>query len=444
MSVIARSRSRRSATSWSIGLAMQQMKTHIFAGVSMSSWSGFTNTPEVPILLQSGQSHRVMQAARFSKSSCMQIDKKLFTPGPLGVSLTVKEAMLRDLGSRDNEFISLVKFIRSRLVQIAGVSEDKFTCVPIQGSGTFAVEAVFQTAVPRGNSKVLILENGAYGKRMAKMCEALSIPYRIESFPENECVDLRRVEEVLKTDKYNLVACVHCETSSGVINPVEQVGQLVRRYSPGSVFFVDAMSSFGAVPLDLEKGGIDFMVSSANKCLQGVPGFSYAVARRSTLKNCNGNSRSLSLDLYDQNQALDKNGQFRFTPATHAMLAFQQAIREFDQEGGVEGRAKRYKENNRILAEGMKRLGFKELLDKSIQGYIITSYYFPKDRNFNFTEFYNRLNEKDQVIYPGKTLDIDCFRIGTIGHLFPEDVKKLLQCIEQVCSDMKMTVPIMY
>ncbi|KAK7105061.1 2-aminoethylphosphonate--pyruvate transaminase-like [Littorina saxatilis] len=382
------------------------------------------------------------QVARFSVSSQRQADKKLFTPGPLGVSMTVKEAMLRDLGSRDVEFINLVKFIRSRLVEISGVSAVDFTSVPIQGSGTFAVEAVFQTAVPRDNSKVLILENGAYGKRMSKMCESTSIPYHMESFPEDQCVDLKRVEELLKGDKFSLVSCVHCETSSGVFNPVQEVGQLVNKVSPGTVYFVDAMSSFGAVPLDFEGGHIDFMVSSANKCMQGVPGFSYAVARRSTLDKCKGNSRSLSLDLYDQNEGLDKNGQFRFTPATHSMLAFRQAIKEFDEEGGLEGRAKRYKKNHEVLAEGMKRLGFKELLDESVQGYIITSYCYPSDSNFNFMDFYNRLNDKDQVIYPGKTLDIDCFRIGNIGHLFPEDMTKLLQCVQDVCRDMNIAIPI--
>ncbi|KAL8589749.1 hypothetical protein ACOMHN_027257 [Nucella lapillus] len=398
------------------------------------------------------QPHVAMSASKIDRRQIAEIhisasmstreDKKLFTPGPLGVSMTVKEAMLRDLGSRDAEFIKLIKFIRSRLVQISGVTEDAFTCVPIQGSGTFAVEAVFQTAVPRDNSKVLILENGAYGKRMAKICEVTSIPYRLESFPENECIDLKRVEEIVKKEKFSLVSIVHCETSSGVFNPVEEVGRLVKTHSPGTVYFVDAMSSFGAVPLDFESGKVDFMVSSANKCMEGVPGFSYSVARKSVLAKCKGNSRSLSLDLFDQNDALDKNGQFRFTPATHAMLAFRQAIIEFDAEGGLEGRANRYKENRKIVASGMKRLGFKELLDASVQGYIITSYYYPQDPNFNFMEFYNRLNDKDQVIYPGKTLDMDCFRIGNIGHLFPRDMEKLIGCVEEVCRDMNMSIPL--
>ncbi|PVD25691.1 hypothetical protein C0Q70_13351 [Pomacea canaliculata] len=304
--------------------------------------------------------------------------------------------------------------------RVAGVTEKTFTCVPIQGSGTFAVEAVLQTSVPRKSSKVLILQNGAYGKRMGKICDVASIPYHMEDFPENSIVEPSRVSEILKENSsFTHVSIVHC-----------------------TVYFVDAMSSFGAVPLDVEASQIDFLVSSANKCLQGVPGFSYAIARKSALEKCKGNARSYTLDLYDQNEGLDKSGQFRFTPATHAMLAFQQALSEFEEEGGVAGRARRYKENQRIIAEGMRRLGFKELLEPSVQGYIITSYYYPSDPNFNFTEFYNRLNDKDQVIYPGKTLDTDCFRIGNIGHLFPEDMRRLIQCIEEVCHDMKMRIPV--
>ncbi|XP_025105345.1 uncharacterized protein LOC112570876 [Pomacea canaliculata] len=383
-------------------------------------------------------------SALYSVSATSRVaDKKLFTPGPLQVSLTVKEAMLRDLGSRDTEFVNTVKSIRSHLLQIAGVTEKTFTCVPIQGSGTFAVEAVLQTSVPRKSSKVLILQNGAYGKRMGKICDVASIPYHMEDFPENSIVEPSRVSEILKENSsFTHVSIVHCETSSGVFNPVEEVGKIVKTLAPGTVYFVDAMSSFGAVPLDVEASQIDFLVSSANKCLQGVPGFSYAIARKSALEKCKGNARSYTLDLYDQNEGLDKSGQFRFTPATHAMLAFQQALSEFEEEGGVAGRARRYKENQRIIAEGMRRLGFKELLEPSVQGYIITSYYYPSDPNFNFTEFYNRLNDKDQVIYPGKTLDTDCFRIGNIGHLFPEDMRRLIQCIEEVCHDMKMRIPV--
>lgn len=387
--------------------------------------------------------HRFVAVSAKSPQSHSGREKKLFTPGPLGTSLTVRQAAIPDLGSRDVIFIEKVKHLRSRLVQIAGVSEDEFTTVPIQGSGTFAVEAVLQTAVPRNGAKALLLENGAYGKRITKMCDYIGIPYHEESFPENQKVDINRVAEILKGDNsFSFVSVVHCETSSGVINPVVEVGALVRETLPECVFFVDAMSSFGAVPLDMQKGCVDFMVSSANKCLQGIPGFSYAIARKSALEKCKGNSRSLSLDLYEQYVGLESSGQFRFTPATHTMLAFCQALKEFDEEGGLEGRSARYIENRRIIREGMKKLGFTEFLDSGHDGYIITSYNFPSHPNFNFKTFYSKLNEKDQVIYPGKVLNSDCFRIGNIGDLYPRDMSHLLVCIEQVCGEMGMDLPL--
>lgn len=366
-------------------------------------------------------------------------EKKLFTPGPLSTSPTVRQAAFTEYGSRDIAFIAAIKSLRSKLVQIAGVTADKYTCVPIQGSGTFAVEAVFQTAVPRKNGKVLILENGAYGKRMAKICETMGVDHHMESFPEDSKVNVSSVADILSKDKsFTLVCVVHCETSSGVINPVVDVGKVVKDNIPDCVYFVDAMSSFGAIPLDLETGSVDFLVSSANKCLQGIPGFSYAIAKKSVLNNCKGNSRSLSLDLYDQHDGLEKTSQFRFTPPTHTMLAFLQAVKEFEAEGGIEGRGNRYKENRQILRDGMAELGFEEFLDKSHEGYIITSYKYPNNPNWNFSTFYSKLNDLGFVIYPGKVLNADCFRIGNIGHLFPEDMKGLLGAIRTVLQEMNI------
>lgn len=391
--------------------------------------------------------HRVSPATfavrSVSTTYCVMADKKLFTPGPLGTSATVKSAMLRDLGSRDVEFIQLIKNIRSKLVHIAGVSDSVFTAVPMQGSGTFAIESVFQSTTPRKRAKVLALENGAYGKRLGKVCEVIGIDVDVLSFPENEMVDCKVVEQKLRENKsYTTVAMVHLETSSGVINPVTDVGKVVKQCIPNCDFFVDAMSSFGAVPLDLEAANVDYLVSSVNKCLEGVPGFSYVIARLSKLSKCKGNSRSLSLDLYDQYDSLEKTNQFRFTPPTHTMLAFWKALEEFEAEGGVQGRSKRYQENCAILKAGMKEMGFREFLGPHHHGYIITSYCFPKDKNFNFTDFYMKLNDRDQVIYPGKVLNADCFRIGNIGYLFPKDMKHLLKCIQDVCKEMNISLPI--
>uniref|UniRef100_A0A0B7AUC3 Alanine--glyoxylate aminotransferase n=1 Tax=Arion vulgaris TaxID=1028688 RepID=A0A0B7AUC3_9EUPU len=369
--------------------------------------------------------------------------KKLYTPGPLGVTLSVKEAMLRDVGSRDVEFVECIKFIRRRILEIAGVTKDKFSCIPIQGSGTFAVDASFQTVLPREGAKALVIENGAYGKRMVKICEAAGIDCDVQSFQENRQVEPEVIKDALSgRTHYDLVAIIHSETSSGVINPVSEVGNIVKEMSPDSIYLVDAISSFGAVPIDLEESQIDIFISSANKCLQGVPGFAFVIGKNEVIDKCKGNSRSLSLDLYDQVKQLDKTNQFRFTPATHAMLAFKQGLVEFEEEGGIAGRAKRYKENRSVLKQGMAELGFKELLDEKIAGYIISAFLYPNDPNFNFTEFYSRLNEKDLVIYPGKVLDIDCFRIGTIGDLHPHDMRILLKAIREVCSDMAISVPV--
>lgn len=368
-------------------------------------------------------------------------EKKLFTPGPLSTSLTVRQAALTEYGSRDVAFIAAIKTLRSKLIQIAGVSAEDFTCVPIQGSGTFAVEAVFQTAVQRKGGKALILENGAYGKRMAKICEVMGVPFHVESFAENLKVDVKRVSDILSNDKSFTLTCLcHCETSSGVINPVEEVGQIVKENIPDCVYFVDGMSSFGAVPLDIVKGNIDFLVSSANKCLQGIPGFSYAIVKKLILLNCKGNSRSLSLDLYDQYDGLEKTSQFRFTPPTHTMLAFIQALKEFEEEGGVSGRGSRYKENRDILRKGMSELGFEEFLDSSHEGYIITSFKFPDHPNWNFNTFYSKLNDRGFVIYPGKVLNADCFRIGSIGDVHPSDMRSLLTAIKHVIIEMNMTL----
>ncbi|ROT71402.1 hypothetical protein C7M84_010278 [Penaeus vannamei] len=369
-------------------------------------------------------------------------EKKLFTPGPLCCSRSVKEAMLVDVGSRDSYFVSCVKEIRQRLLEIAQLSEAEYTAIPLQGSGTYCVEAVLQTTSPRQGAKVLVLANGAYGRRMGQMCAWAGLEVRLEEFPEDQRLDLAKVEALLRNESFTTVAVVHCETSTGIINPVEDVARLVASLQPGAAMVVDAMSSFGAVPLDISGSGIDYVVSSANKCLEGVPGFSFAICRTKHLLSCKGNCRVLSLDLVDQHSALERSGQFRFTPATHAMLAFRQALREYASSGGLEGRAKRYQENRSILRVGMKRLGFRELLKEEDAGYIITSFHFLQHERFDFPKLYSRLSDKGQVIYPGKVTNADCFRIGNIGHLFPDDVRTFLGHLEDVLKEMGLPVPL--
>ena len=283
-------------------------------------------------------------------------DKKLFTPGPLSTSRTVKEAMLRDVGSRDAAFIETVRDIRRRLLRLAGVEADTYTAVLMQGSGTFALESVVGSVLPR-DGRLLVLVNGAYGERIVRIAAVLGIEHEVMRFPEPRTPDPAEVDARLAEDAtITHVASVHCETTSGILNPIEPIGAVVKKHERCSI--VDAMSSFGAVPIDFEAAGIDFLVSSANKCIEGVPGFAFVIAQRDRLLETKSRARSLSLDLYSQWHGLESNGQFRFTPPTHALLAFHQALVELDQEGGVAGRAARYRENHEVLLAGMEEMGF--------------------------------------------------------------------------------------
>ncbi len=361
-------------------------------------------------------------------------DKLLFTPGPLTTSMTVKQAMLQDLGSRDFEFIDLVKEIRSRLLEIGGVGDDGYEAIIMQGSGTFTLEAVVSSSVPPVG-KLLVIINGAYGRRIAQIAKIHNIQTTTLEFPENRVPDLVQIEKALETDAaITNVAVIHCETTTGLMNPVQDIGRIVQGFSRR--LFVDAMSSFGAVPVDLAEWGIDYLVSSANKCIEGVPGFGFALVRRDALMQTEGNARSLSLDLLSQWKGLEQNGQFRFTPPTHALLAFRQALLELEAEGGVAGRAARYRANYETLIAGMRAMGFQEYLEREDQGYIITSFRYPPHPNFDFDEFYRQLNDRGYVIYPGKVSQADCFRIGTIGRIFESDVNNLLAALREVVAEM--------
>jgi len=361
-------------------------------------------------------------------------DKILLTPGPLITSRTVKQAMLRDLGSRDFEFIEIVRDIRRRLLTVGGVAEAGYEAIPMQGSGTYALESVVSSTIPQ-DGKILVIINGAYGTRIAKIASVLKIDTAKLEYPEDRLPDLAEISAALEKDRaITHVAVVHCETTTGIMNPVEEIGQIVTRF--GRIYFVDAMSSFGAVPLNLANWGIDYLVSSSNKCIEGVPGFAFVLARRDTLLATEGYARSVSLNLLDQWRGLEKDGQFRFTPPTHALLAFHQALFELDAEGGVEARAARYRSNYETLLAGMRAMGFKEYLRPEHQGYIITSFLYPADPNFLFEEFYRRLNEKDFVIYPGKVSNAACFRIGNIGRIFEQDVRNALAAIRDTIAEM--------
>ena len=365
-------------------------------------------------------------------------DKILFTPGPLTTSLTVKRAMLRDLGSRDFEFVEIVRNIRYRLLELGGVKPGRYEAILIQGSGTFAIESVISSVIPP-DGKLLIIINGAYGRRIEQMARVHKIACVALAFPENSQPVLGDIETTLVADpQITHVAVIHCETTTGLMNPIKPIGLLAQRY--GKRYIVDAMSSFGAVPINLADCAIDYLVSSANKCIEGVPGFAFALARCEALLATEGYARTLSLDLLAQWRGLEAEGQFRFTPPTHVLLAFQQALDELSEEGGVAGRGERYRANYETLVTGMRALGFEEYLKPEVQGYIITSFRYPTDPHFNFKEFYERLSAQGYVIYPGKLSHADCFRIGTVGRIHESDVRDLLAAIRVALIDMNVAL----
>lgn len=368
-------------------------------------------------------------------------DKLLFTPGPLTTSHLVKEAMLHDAGSWHFEFNQVVQTLRDQLLTVAGLAPgDGYETVLLQGSGTYGIESVLGSVIP-ADGKLLVLTNGAYGERMARIAGVLKIDHRVLRCEESEVPDLDELDAALAGDRdLSHVALVHCETTTGILNPLDDIGRIVARHQ--RVLIVDAMSSFGAIPIGLRDASIDFLVSSANKCLEGVPGFCFVIARKERLLECGGRARSLSLDLLEQWQGFEKNGQFRFTPPTHALLALAQALRELNAEGGVAARGARYAANHRALIEGMSALGFAPFLRPELQSFIITAFGYPATAAFRFPDFYRHLSDRGMIIYPGKLTRRDTFRIGTIGRLFPEDIAALVNAIAAALRAMGCAPPV--
>jgi 2-aminoethylphosphonate-pyruvate transaminase len=363
----------------------------------------------------------------------------LLTPGPLTTSRGVKLSMLADWGSRDIEFRSVISDIRNDLLQIANAGE-AYECVLVQGSGTYAIEAALASFAPRGRTpKSLIVINGAYGQRAAKILDYIgSRAYETINKGDSAAPTAAEVRQALEANpKIEIVFVVHCETTSGIINPVEEIVAVCKEM--GKVVMVDAMSSFGAVPLDMDGSDMDIMVSSSNKCIEGVPGFAYVLVKRDVLEASAGNSHSVVLDLYDQWQSMEANGQFRFTPPTHALVAFHQALKEFKAEGGVEARGRRYQGNKDILVSGMRAMGFETLLDDAESGPIIQTFLSPADRKFDFDRFYEELRLRGFAIYPGKLTKQPSFRIGTIGQLDAAVMREVLNAIRDVLAQMGVT-----
>jgi len=355
----------------------------------------------------------------------------LLTPGPITTSPATKEAMLRDWGSRDRDFIALTRHIRERLLELAGGGK-AHVCMPVQGSGTFAMEAALGTLLPR-EGRLLVLVNGAYGARIAEIAHRMGRGSTVASFDEAIPLDPEAVAEALDADPaITHVAAVHCETGAGLLNPIEAIANVVAE--KGRCFLLDAISTFGALPLDVARVPCDAVIASANKCLEGVPGVGFAILKQESLAKAEGNATSLSLDLFDQWRALEKTGQWRFTPPTHVLAALDQALKAHADEGGVAGRGARYQKNAHLLVEGMRALGFKTFLPDSMQAPVIVAFRSPPDPKFSFPAFYDFLRDKGYAIYPGKVTAADTFRIGCIGQVFEKDIRGVLAAIREAVA----------
>jgi 2-aminoethylphosphonate-pyruvate transaminase len=360
-------------------------------------------------------------------------DPLLLTPGPLTTSKAIKEAMVHDWGSRDATFVGINKAVMDELPKVIHGGSD-FVTVPMQGSGTFAVEAMLTTFVPRDGT-VLVLINGAYGQRARRILEIAGRGVIVHETAEDMPPDLTEVDRLLGTNAaISHVFAVHCETTSGIRNPVEALATLVKRH--GRRLLIDSMSAFGALPLDSRDVHFDAVAASSNKCIQGVPGLGFVIARKSALAQTKGNATTLVLDLHDQNAGFERTGQYRFTPPIHVIVAFHAALQEFWAEGGVAGRGERYVENARILIEGMQELGFRTLLPAARQAPIIVTFHMPQDKNFVFQRFYDALKDAGYVIYPGKLTVADSFRIGCIGALGAQDMRNFVATVSSVLDEM--------
>jgi 2-aminoethylphosphonate-pyruvate transaminase len=363
-------------------------------------------------------------------------DPLLLTPGPLTTSAAVKQAMVHDWGSRDAEFLRINRMVLDKIVELAG-GQGTHTTVPVQGSGTFAVEAMITSFVPK-TGKLLVLINGAYGQRALKIAQVAGRAAASLETPEDTPPDLARLDRVLADDKaISHVFAVHCETTSGILNPIAEVAEIVRKH--GRRLLVDSMSAFGALEIDARRIRYDALAASSNKCLEGVPGLGFVICRNEALAECKGNATTLVLDLFDQAEAFARTGQYRFTPPIHVIVALGKAIEEHAAEGGVAGRGKRYRENAGVLIDGMRAMGFRTLLLDRLQAPIIVTFHMPTDPKFVFQSFYDSLKDRGYVIYPGKLTVADSFRIGCIGRLFPQHMEGALLAVREVLDEMRVS-----
>ena len=363
----------------------------------------------------------------------MDRDRILLTPGPLTTTLRTKLAMLKDWGSWDADFNAVTASVRSRLLDIVH-GQDSHVVVPLQGSGTFSVEAAVATVVPR-DGHVLVPDNGAYCKRAAKLSQMMGRKATLMPVPEDRPVDPAAVEAQLKDDPgITHVILIHCETGTGVENPLAAVAAVCERHGKGLI--VDAMSSFAALPIDARSTRFDALIAASGKCLEGVPGMGFVFIREAILDACAGNSQSLAMDLHDQHVYMGKTGQWRFTPPTHVVVALSEAIAQFVEEGGQPARLARYTRNCQALTEGMAALGFKPFLDPAVQAPIIVTFHAPAHPAYDFKKFYEAAKARGFLLYPGKLTQVETFRVGCIGAIGPHEMRQAVNAVRETLAEM--------
>jgi 2-aminoethylphosphonate-pyruvate transaminase len=366
----------------------------------------------------------------------MDRDKILLTPGPLTTTLRTKLAMLKDWGSWDADFNAVTASVRSSLLNIIHGTESHVV-VPLQGSGTFSVEAAVATLVPR-DGHVLVLDNGAYCKRAARLTNLMGRRCTVLDFDEAQPVSAAVLSERLKTDaSITHVILIHCETGAGVLNPLQAVADVCAAEGKGLI--VDAMSSFGALEIDARKTRFDALIAASGKCLEGVPGMGFVFIRKAVLEACAGQSQSLAMDLHDQYIYMEKTGQWRFTPPTHVVVALHEAIAQFESEGGQSARLARYTRNFEALVSGMARLGFKPFLDPTVQSPIIVTFHAPAHLKYDFKSFYAAVRSHGFLLYPGKLTQIETFRVGCIGAIGPDDMAQAVHAVALALKDLGLT-----
>ena len=360
-------------------------------------------------------------------------DPILLTPGPLTTSAATKSAMLSDWGSWDGAFNELTASVCRDLVSIVDAQDDH-VCVPLQGSGTFAVEAALGTLVPRGG-KVLVPDNGSYCKRIVRILGYLERETVILTHGEQEPADPARIDAALAADpKITHVAQVHCETGTGILNPLAEIAAVAANH--GRALIIDAMSSYAAIPIDARTLRFDALIAASGKCLEGVPGMGMVIARRAALQGSGGNSRSLAMDLLDQWQYMQKTGQWRFTPPTHVVAALRAALDQYQQQGGLPARLARYTENCAALVSGMRALGIKTFLPDALQAPIIVTFHSPPDPKYDFAEFYRRVRDRGFILYPGKLTAVDTFRVGCIGAIGADTLRQAVSAVAGALREM--------